>query len=119
MPHHGHEEFQHGWRAFALARLGRLDEARAVAETHPDPWTDPRIVKARLLRTAGHLDAAAELWALGTITAREELCEILIRKGHAAEAIAVHPTVAEQRAAQETPEPVPLSSGGYTVEAPF
>lgn len=111
--HHGHEEFQHWWRAWALAGLGRVDEAIALAEAHPDPWTDPHIVKAGLLSTAGHLDAAAaELRALGTIKAREELCEVLVRQGQAAEAIAVHPTVAEQRAAEPKPEPVPLGETG-------
>lgn len=120
VPHYDHEEFQHWWRAFALAGLGRVDEAIALAEARPDPWTDLRIVKAGLLSAAGHLDAAAtELRALGTIKAREELCEVLISQGQAAEAIAVHPTVAEQRAAAPKPEPVPLSEGGYSLEPPF
>ncbi|MFD4863417.1 tetratricopeptide repeat protein [Streptomyces atratus] len=125
VPHHGHEEFQHSWRAFALADLGRVDEAIALAEAHPDPWIDPRIVKAGLLSTAGHLNAATtELRALGTIKAREELFEVLIRQGQAAEAIAVHPTVAEQRAARQRvaeskPESVPLREGGYSLEPPF
>ncbi|MFJ7496790.1 hypothetical protein ACIQZB_37685 [Streptomyces sp. NPDC097727] len=120
VPHYEHEEFQHWWRAFALAGLGRVDEAIALAEAHPDPWTDPHIVKAGLLSTAGHLDAAAaELRALGTIKARKELCEVLISQGQAAEAIAVHPTVAEQRAAKPKPEPVPLSEDGYSLEPPF
>ncbi|MEV8038437.1 SDR family NAD(P)-dependent oxidoreductase [Streptomyces sp. NPDC086182] len=122
VPHYDHAEFQHWWRAFALAGLSRVDEAIAVAEAHPDPWTDLRIVKAGLLSTAGHLDAAAaELRALGTIEAREELFEVLISQGQAAEAIAVHPTVAEQRAAKPKPkpEPVPLSEDGYSLEPPF
>lgn len=120
VPHHGHEEFQHWWRALALAGLGRVDEAIALAETDPHPWTDPRIIKAGLLSTAGHLDAAAaELRALGTIKAREELCEVLVRQGQAAEAIAVHPTAAEQRAAEPKSEPVPLDENGYSLEPPF
>ncbi|MFI9585971.1 hypothetical protein ACIHCQ_29955 [Streptomyces sp. NPDC052236] len=120
VPHHGHEEFRHWWRACALAGLGRVDEAITVAEADPRPWTHPRIVKADLLSTAGHLDAAAaELRALGTIKAREELCEILVRQGQAAEAIAVHPTVAEQRAAEPKPEPVPMGENGYSLEPPF
>ncbi|MGW5231491.1 tetratricopeptide repeat protein [Streptomyces nodosus] len=124
VPHHGHEEFQHWWRAFALAGLGRADEAVALAEAHPDPWTDPRIVKAGLLSTAGHLAAAAELRDLGTIEAREELFEVLVRQGRAAEAVAAHPTVAEQRAAEQRaveskPESVPLREDGYSPEPPF
>ncbi|WP_370415492.1 hypothetical protein [Streptomyces fradiae] len=118
VPHHGHEEFQHNWRAWALAELGRIDEAIAVAEADPAPWKDPRIVKAGLLATAGHLDAAAtELRALGTIEARQELFDVLVRQGRAAEAVAVHPTVAEQRAAK--PKPVPLDENGYSSEPPF
>ncbi|MFJ3928574.1 hypothetical protein, partial [Streptomyces sp. NPDC090022] len=117
--HHGHEEFQHGWRASALAALGRLDEAIALAEAHPDSWTDPRIFKAGLFTAAGRLDdAAAELRAVGTIKAREELCEVLVRQGRAAEAIAVHPTVAEQRAAQQQREPAPVDGNGYALEPP-
>ncbi|WP_227745303.1 tetratricopeptide repeat protein [Streptomyces nodosus] len=120
VPHHGHEEFQHWWRAFALAGLGRTDEAIALAEAHPDPWTDPRIVKAGLLSTAGHLSAAAaELRDLGTIEAREELFEVLVRQGRAAEAIAAHPTVAEQRAAESKPESALLREDGYSLEPPF
>ncbi|GHF71705.1 hypothetical protein GCM10010218_61160 [Streptomyces mashuensis] len=119
-PHHDHEEFQHVWRAWALAGLGRVDEAIALAEADPRPWTDPRIVKAGLLATAGHLDAAATaLRALGTIEARTELCEVLIRQGRAAEAIAVHPTAAEQRAATPKPEPAPAGEHGYSTEPPF
>lgn len=119
VPHHGHEEFQHWWRAWALAGLGRVDEAISVAGLDR-PWTDPRIVKADLLRRAGRLDAAAdELRALGTIKAREELCEVLVLQGRADEAIAVHPTVAEQRAAEPKPEPAPLSESGYSLEPPF
>lgn len=120
VPHHGHEEFQHWWRAFALAGLGRVDEAIAAAEADPRPWTDPRIVKAGLLSTAGHLDAAAaELRALGTVKAREELFEVLVRQGRAAEAIDVHPTVAEQRAAGPKPESVLPDENGYSSEPPF
>ncbi|WP_329099052.1 hypothetical protein [Streptomyces sp. NBC_01439] len=120
VPHHDHEEFQLGWRALALAGLGRLDEAIALAEADPRPWTDPRIVKAHLLSTAGRFDAAAaELRSLGTIKAREELCELLVRQGRAAEAIAVHPTAAEQRAAKPKPVPVPLDEHGYSLEPPF
>ncbi|MER6523043.1 hypothetical protein ABT246_40295 [Streptomyces sp. NPDC001553] len=120
VPHHDHEEFQHWWRALALAGLGRVDEAIVLAEADPRPWTDPRIVKADLLSTAGQFDAAAaELRALGTIKAREELCEVLVRQGQAAEAIAIHPTAAEQRAAKPKPEPVPLDENGYSLEPPF
>ncbi|MER5894500.1 hypothetical protein [Streptomyces sp. NPDC001876] len=118
VPHHGHEEFQHWWRAWALAGLGRVDEAITVAGLDR-PWTDPRIVKADLLRRAGRLDAAAdELRALSTIKAREELCEVLVLQGRADEAIAVHPTVAEQRAAEPKRKPVPLSENGYSLEPP-
>ncbi|MCD9902836.1 hypothetical protein LUR56_28785 [Streptomyces sp. MT29] len=120
VPHHGHEEFQHWWRAFALAGLGRVEEAIAVVEAHPDPWTDPRIVKAGLLSTAGRLAAAAtELQALGTVKAREELFEVLVRQGQAAEAIAAHPTVAEQRAAEAKTASAPLREDGYSLEPPF
>ncbi|WP_046777439.1 tetratricopeptide repeat protein [Streptomyces yangpuensis] len=120
VPHHGHAEFRHQWWATALAGLGRVDEAIALAEAHPDPWTDPRIVKAGLLDTAGRPDdAAAELRALGTVKAREALCEVLIRQGRPAEAIAVHPTVAEQRAARPQPAPVPRDGNGYALEPPF
>ncbi|MET9805102.1 hypothetical protein [Streptomyces halstedii] len=119
VPHHGHEEFQHWWRAWALAGLGRVDEAITVAGLDR-PWTDPRIVRAGLLRRAGRLDAAAnELRALGTVEAREELCEVLVLQGRAHEAIAVHPTVAEQRVAELKPEPVPLGENGYSLEPPF
>ncbi|MEV5989035.1 hypothetical protein AB0L85_29220 [Streptomyces sp. NPDC052051] len=120
VPHHGHEEFQHWWRAWALAGLGHVDQAITVARADPRPWTDPRIAKAELLCRGGRLDAAAaELRSLGTVRAREELCEVLIRQGKAAEAIAVHPTVAEQRAAEPKPEPVPLDENGYSLEPPF
>ncbi|MFE4526809.1 hypothetical protein ACFRMO_25200 [Streptomyces anulatus] len=119
VPHYGHEEFQHWWRAWALAGLGRADEAITVAGLDR-PWTDPRIVKADLLRRAGRLDDAAdELRALGTIKAREELCEVLVLQGRADEAIAVHPTVAEQRAAEPKPKPAPLGKNGYSLEPPF
>lgn len=125
VPHHGHEEFQCWWRAFALARLGRAEEAIAVVETHPAPWTDPRIARADLLSTAGHLaSAAAELQDLGTIKAREALFEILVKQGMAPQAIAAHPTVAEQRAAKQqaaeakTPS-VPDRENGYSLEPPF
>lgn len=122
MPHHGHEEFQHWWRAFAS--LGRAEEAIAVVEAHPAPWTDPRIVRADLLSTAGHLAAATiELQDLGTIKAREALFEVLVRQGRAAEAVAAHPTVAEQRAAKRQAaeaktESVPRENG-YFLEPPF
>lgn len=125
VPHHGHEEFQHWWRAFALAGLGRAEEAIAVVEAHPDPWIDPCIVRAGLLSTAGHLAAAAaELRDLGTIEAREELFEVLVRQGQAAEAIVTHPTVAEQRAAKQRAagaktESAPLREDGYSLEPPF
>ncbi|MFE5523004.1 hypothetical protein ACFQ9Q_35625, partial [Streptomyces virginiae] len=120
VPHYGHEEFQHQWRAWALAGLGRVDEAIALAEAHPAQRTDPRIVRAGLLDTAGRLDdAAAELRALGTVEAREELCEVLIRQGRPAEAIAVHPTVVEQRAARPKPAPVPMAENGYALDPPF
>ncbi|WP_405434701.1 hypothetical protein [Streptomyces anulatus] len=119
VPHYGHEEFQHWWRAWALAGLGRADEAITVAGLDR-PWTDPRIVKADLLRRAGRLDDAAdELRALGTIKAREELCEVLVLQGRADEAIAVHPTVAEQCAAEPKPKPAPLGKNGYSLEPPF
>ncbi|CAL9324351.1 tetratricopeptide repeat protein [Streptomyces sp. SudanB182_2057] len=122
VPHHGHEEFQHWWRAFALAGLGRAEEAIAVVEAHPDPWTDPRIVRAGLLHAVGRLaEAAAELRDLGTIAAREELFEVLVRQGQAIEAITAHPTVAEQRAAKAKtePTPTPLREDGYSAEPPF
>ncbi|MEV5975077.1 hypothetical protein [Streptomyces sp. NPDC051921] len=120
VPHHGHAEFQHSWRAFALASLGRAEEAIAVVEAHPDPWSDPCIVRAGLLSTAGHLDAAAtELRSLGSIKAREELFEVLVQQGQAAEAIATHPTAAEQRAARAKSTPVPLREDGYSLEPPF
>ncbi|KUH35643.1 MULTISPECIES: hypothetical protein [Streptomyces] len=119
VPHHGHKEFQHWWRAFALAGLGRAEEAIAVVEAHPDPWTDPRILRAGLLSAAGHLaEAAAELRDLGAIEAREELFEVLVQQGQAAEAIAAHPTVAEQRAAQAMTELVRLREDGYSAEPP-
>ncbi|MFB6578526.1 tetratricopeptide repeat protein [Streptomyces sp. NPDC056402] len=120
VPHHGHEEFQHQWLAWALAGLGRVDEAIALAEAHPAQRTDPRIVRAGLLDTAGRLDdAAAELRSLGTVEAREELCEVLIRQGRLAEAIAVHPTMVEQRAARPKPSPVARDENGYSLEPPF
>ncbi|MFK0259279.1 tetratricopeptide repeat protein [Streptomyces sp. NPDC090445] len=120
VPHHDHEDFQHWWRALALARLGRIDEAIALAEADPRPWTDPRMIKADLLGMVGQFHAAAaELRVLGTVKAREELCRVLIRQGQAAEAISVHPTAAEQRAAKPKPEPVPLDENGYSLEPPF
>lgn len=60
---------------------------------------------------------ADEATALGTIRAREELCEVLILQGRAAEAIAIHPTAAEQRAAE--PKPAPLGGSGYSLEPRF
>ncbi|QIQ06938.1 hypothetical protein HA039_16250 [Streptomyces liangshanensis] len=124
VPHHGHEEFQHWWRAHALAGLGRAEEAIAVVEAHPAWWADPRVVRAGLLGTAGRLAAAAaELRDLGTIEAREELFAILVRQGRAAEALAAHPTVAEHRAAQRGVEEgagsVPRRVDGYSVEPPL
>ncbi|NYV74049.1 lipopolysaccharide assembly protein LapB [Streptomyces sp. UH6] len=121
VPHHGHEEFRHEWRAFALAQLGRVEEALAVIEAHPDPWADPRIVGAGLLSAAGHLaEAAAALRDLGTVEARQNLFEVLVRQGRAAEAITLHPTVAEQRAAARAKTAsVPLREDGYSVEPPF
>ncbi|MFJ2093361.1 hypothetical protein ACIOEW_29440 [Streptomyces sp. NPDC087901] len=108
-----------------MTDLGRAEEAIAVVEAHPDPWTDPGIVRAGLLRTAGHLAAAAaELRDLGTIEARQELFELLVQQGQAAEAIAAHPTAAEQRAAKQRAaeaktESVPLREDGYSLEPPF
>ncbi|MFF2778515.1 tetratricopeptide repeat protein [Streptomyces sp. NPDC058052] len=125
VPHHGHEEFQHGWRAFALAGLGRIEEAIAVVEVHPDPWRDPRVARAELLVTAGHLTAAAtELEALSTVEAREALFEVLVRQGRADQALAVHPTAAEQRAARQRAAEAraltaPAHAGGYSLEPPF
>ncbi|MFC8464548.1 hypothetical protein [Streptomyces sp. NPDC057250] len=120
VPHHGHEEFQHWWRAFALAGLGRVEEALAVVEAHPDPWTDSRIVRAGLLSAAGLLaEAAAELRDLDTIKAREDLFEVLVLQGQAAEAIAVHPTVAEQRAVKAKTESTLRREDGYSDEPPF
>ncbi|MFI6875764.1 hypothetical protein ACIBL6_20240 [Streptomyces sp. NPDC050400] len=120
VPHHDHEEFQHSWRAFALASLGRTEEAIAVVEAHPDPWTDPRLVRAGLLNAAGHLDqAAAELRAAGTAEAREDLFEVLVKRGRAAEAVIAHPTVAEQRAARAKTASVPVREDGYSAEPPF
>ncbi len=120
VPHHGHEDFQHWWRAFALAGLGRAEEAIAVVEAHPDPWTDPRVIRAGLLSAAGRLsDAAVELQGIGTIKAREELFEVLVRQGQATEAITAHPTVAEQRAAKAHTETIPLREDGYSAEPPF
>jgi tetratricopeptide (TPR) repeat protein len=120
VPHHGHEEFQHWWRAFALAGLGRAEEALAVVETHPAPFSDPRLVRADLLNTAGHLaQAEAELRDLGTVAAREDLFEILVKQGRAAEAVTVHPMVAEQRAARAKTASVPLREDGYSTEPPF
>ncbi|MFG2330990.1 tetratricopeptide repeat protein [Streptomyces sp. NPDC048604] len=105
VPHHGHEEFQHWWRAFALAGLGRAEDAIAVVEAHPDPWTDPGIVRAGLLITAG------------------KLFDVLVQQGLAAEAIADHPTMAEQRAKQRAAEAktesVPPRGDGYSLEPPF
>ncbi|MFI7386242.1 hypothetical protein [Streptomyces sp. NPDC049813] len=119
MPHHDHEEFQHWWRAWALAGLGRVDEAITVAALDP-PWTDPRIAEATLLKRAGRLaDAADALRALGTIEARQELCEVLVLQGRADEAISVHPTVAEQRAAESKREPAPPGESGYSSEPPL
>lgn len=118
VPHHGHEEFQHWWRAFALAQLGRVEEAMAVVEAHPDPFADPRIVRAGLLGAAGRLaEAAAQLREVGTLEARQELFDVLVRQGRAAEAISIHPTVPEQRAARAMTEPVPRREG-YSAEPP-
>ncbi|MFJ3906256.1 hypothetical protein [Streptomyces sp. NPDC090025] len=125
VPHHGHEEFQHYWRAYALASLGRAEEAIAVFEVHPDPIFDPRIVRVELLTTAGHLDtAAAELRTLGTIEAREALFDVLVLQGQAAQAVAVHPTAAEQRAAKQQAvdgqtHSAPAHENGYSLGPPF
>ncbi|WP_428957160.1 hypothetical protein [Streptomyces sp. cg35] len=120
VPHYGHEEFQHWWRAWALAGLGRIDEAIAVAEADPSPWTDLGIVKAHLLSAAGrHEAAAAELRSLGTIKARKELLEVLVRHGRAVEAMALHPTAAEERTAEQERKPVPMGENGYSLEPPF
>ncbi|MFG2840898.1 hypothetical protein ACGFYE_38595 [Streptomyces zaomyceticus] len=120
VPHHGHEEFQDWWRAFALAGLGRAEEAIAVVEAHPDPFVDPRLVRAELLSTAGRLaQAEAELRDLGTVKAREDLFEVLVKQGRAAEAVTAHPTVAEQRAARAKTASAPLREDGYSAEPPF
>ncbi|MGA5868412.1 hypothetical protein [Streptomyces cinereoruber] len=120
VPHHGHEEFRYWWRAFALAGLGRAEEAIAVVEAHPDPFNDPRLVRAELLSTAGHLaQAEAELRDLGTVKAREDLFEVLVEQGRAAEAVTAHPTVTEQRAARAKTVSVPLREDGYSAEPPF
>ncbi|MFJ8162486.1 hypothetical protein ACIRBY_16370 [Streptomyces sp. NPDC096136] len=125
VPHHAHEEFRHSWRAVALAGLGRVEEAIAVVEAHPDPWTDPRIARADLLSAAGHLaGAAAELQDLGTIQARETMFEILVKQGEAPRTIAAHPTVAEQRAAEQQADQAKAQSdrtdeNGYSPEPPF
>ncbi|MEU3076742.1 tetratricopeptide repeat protein [Streptomyces laurentii] len=118
--HQDHAEFQQWWRAWALAGLGRVDESIAVAAADPEPWSDPRIVKAGLLARAGRLDdAAGELRALGTVEARRELFEVLVRQGRAGEAVDVHPTAAERRAARPEPRPVPAGESGYALEPPF
>ncbi|MFF9476938.1 hypothetical protein ACF1E9_30540 [Streptomyces roseolus] len=120
VPHHSHEEFQHWWRAFALACLGRAEEALAVVEAHPDPFSNPRLVRAELLNTAGHLARAeAELRDLGTVEAREDLFEVLVKQGRAAEAVTIHPTVTEQRAARAKTAPALLREDGYSAEPPF
>ncbi|WP_432063408.1 tetratricopeptide repeat protein [Streptomyces sp. S1] len=120
VPHYGHEEFRYWWRAFALAGLGRAEEAIAVVEAHPDPFNDPRLVRAELLSTAGHLaQAEAELRDLGTVKAREDLFEVLVEQGRAAEAVTAHPTVTEQRAARAKTVPVPLREDGYSAKPPF
>ncbi|WP_199866936.1 hypothetical protein [Nocardiopsis sp. TSRI0078] len=101
-------------------RDSRLDDAIAVVETRPDPWTGPRIVRARLPSAVGRLaGAAAELRDPGTIKARGELFEALVQQGRAAGAITTHPTVAEQRAVKAKTESVPLREDGYSAEPPF
>ncbi|MFJ7067819.1 hypothetical protein [Streptomyces sp. NPDC101115] len=91
VPHQGDEEFQHSRRAFALAGLGRVEEAMAVVEAHSDPWSDTGIARAGPSSTAGRLAAAAaELRDVGTVKAREELFEVLVQQGQAAGAMAAH-----------------------------
>ncbi|WP_432086349.1 hypothetical protein [Streptomyces sp. bgisy095] len=120
MPHHGHEEFQHWWGSFALAGLGRVEEVIAVVEAHPDLWTDPRIVRTGLLSAAGLLtEAATELREHGTIKAREDLFEVLVLQERAAEAITVHPIVAEQCAVKAKTESTPQREDDYSDEPPF
>ncbi|MFC8230704.1 hypothetical protein [Streptomyces sp. NPDC057287] len=118
--HHDHGPHSAGLLDAAKENLGPDPYVRITVAGLDRPWTDPRLVKADLLRRAGRLDAAAdELRALGTIRTREELCEVLVLQGRADEAIAVHPTVAEQRVAEPKPEPVPLGDNGYSLEPPF
>ncbi|MFF8409370.1 hypothetical protein [Streptomyces omiyaensis] len=113
VPHHDHEEFPHRWRAFALAGLGRAEEAIAVVDAHPDPFAEPRLARAGLLGTVGRFaQAAAELQDLGTVKAREDLFEVLVGQGRAAEAAAAHPTVAEQRAARTKTASAPCGRTG-------
>ncbi len=82
VPHHDHEEFQHSWRAFA--------SPVSVAPRKRSPWSKPTpirgptpaLVRAAPPHAAGHLErSCAELRAAGTAEAREDLFEVLVKRG--------------------------------------
>lgn len=117
-----HEEYGAWWRPTALASLGRHEEAIDLLTRSRDKSTDHDTMTAHLLHLAGHTDMAiAHLRTVPSLKARQDLGELLIQLGRADEGLAVLPTVAEQRAAQQAKPPVAaaVDDNGYSVDPPF
>ncbi|MFJ1708084.1 hypothetical protein [Kitasatospora sp. NPDC088346] len=67
---------------------------------------------------SGRVEEAVTLLRAGDPPHLSELAEILVTQGRAAEALAVLPTLAEERAAQRTGTPVATDENGYAIEPP-
>ncbi|GAA4830141.1 hypothetical protein GCM10023235_00080 [Kitasatospora terrestris] len=105
-------------RLWLLGEAGRYDEALEYAATLPADEYRLLETKAWLLADSGRVEEALALLRAGGTAHLSDLAEILATHGRAAEALAVLPMVAEQRAAKEAKTPVPTDDHGYALEPP-